>query len=116
MYAESSNITLQTSKRMEEFALLALSFDYKKRWKKPLHLIDCFDHIPRELRPYVNVYRVHLLEVPFMTREQVNMFRSDFRIVADYFVQMREKNDYVPSKETIKHVQKVLKFMAVMSV
>lgn len=48
---------------------IALSFDYKKRWKKPLHLIDCFDHIPRELRPYVNDYRVHLFEVPFMTRE-----------------------------------------------
>lgn len=94
---------------------IALSFDYKKRWKKPLHLIDCFDHIPRELRPYVNDYRVHLFEVPFMTREQVNMFQSDFRIVADYFVQMREKNDYVPSKETIKHVQEVLEFMAVMN-
>ena len=94
---------------------IALSFDYKKRWKKPLHLIDCFDHIPRELRPYVNDYRVHLFEVPFMTRKQVNMFQSDFRIVADYFVQMREKNDYVPSKETIKHVQEVLEFMAVMN-
>lgn len=43
------------------------------------------------------------------------MFQSDFRIVEDYFVQMREKNDYVPSKETIKHVQEVLEFMAVMN-
>ena len=48
-------------------------------------------------------------------REQVKMFRSDFRIVADYFVQMRENNDYVPSKETMQHVQEVLQLMAVLS-
>lgn len=93
---------------------IVLSFDYKKRWSKSLHLIDCFD-IPEELKPYVNDYQVHLFEIPFMSREQVEMFQSDFKIVADYFVQMRENNDYIPSKETIKHVQEVLEFMAVMN-
>lgn len=43
------------------------------------------------------------------------MFQSDFKIVADYFVQMRENNDYIPSKETIRHVQEVLQLMAVMN-
>ena len=51
----------------------------------------------------------------WLTREQVNMFQSDFKIVADYFVQMRENDDYVPSKETIQHVQEVLQLMAVLS-
>ncbi len=93
---------------------IVLHFDYKKRWKKPLRLRDCFD-IPERFEPLVNDYQVHLLEVAWLTREQVKLFRSDFRIVADYFVQMRENNDYVPSKETMQHVQEVLQLMAALS-
>lgn len=93
---------------------LVLYFDYKKRWNKSLHLVDCFD-IPKELKPYVNDYHVNLFEIAYLTREQVNMFQSDFKIVADYFVQMRENNDYIPTKETIHHVQEVLQLMAVMN-
>ena len=40
------------------------------------------------------------------------MFSSDFRIVADYFVQMRKNRDYVPSKQIIEHVDAVLKLMS----
>lgn len=36
-------------------------------------------------------------------------------IVADYFVQMRINKDYIPSKETIKHVDEVLKLMSVLT-
>lgn len=93
---------------------LVLYFNYKKRWSKPLNLVDCFA-IPEELKPYVNDYRVHLFEIAYLSREQVEMFQSDFKIVADFFVQMRENNDYIPSKETIYHVQEVLQFMAVMN-
>ena len=42
------------------------------------------------------------------------MFRSDFRIVADYFVQMRENNDYIPSRETMDHANEVLQLLNVM--
>lgn len=93
---------------------IVLYFNHKERWNKPLRLVDCFD-IPEKLKPLVNDYHVHLYEIAWLTREQVNMFRSDFRIVADYFVQMRENADYVPSKETIQHVQEVLQLMAVLS-
>ena len=43
------------------------------------------------------------------------MFRSDFRIVADYFVQMRKNRDYQPSKETMDHVHEVLQLLSVMT-
>ena len=35
--------------------------------------------------------------------------------MADYFVQMRNKRDYVPSRETITHVHEVLQLMSVMT-
>jgi predicted transcriptional regulator len=47
--------------------------------------------------------------------EQVNLFQSDFKIVADYFVQMRTNKDYIPSKEKFDHVDEILKLMAVLT-
>ena len=51
--------------------------------------------------PYVNDYHMNLFEIAWLTDEQVEMFRSDFKIVADYYVQMRKNKDYVPSKQII---------------
>ena len=41
------------------------------------------------------------------------MFTSDFKIVADYFVQKRKNGKYKPSSDVIRHVDAILKFMAV---
>ena len=43
-------------------------------------------------------------DVPRLTGEQVEKFTSDFQIIADYFVQLNESNDYVP-KEKILSMQ-----------
>ena len=42
------------------------------------------------------------------------MFQSDFKIVADYFVQKRKNNGYTPTKTEIKHVEAVLQLLSVM--
>ena len=42
-------------------------------------------------------------------------FKSDFRVVADYLVQKRMNNDYVPSREELRHVDEVLKLMSVVN-
>lgn len=85
----------------------------KKRWNKNTMLSENMD-IPEELRPYVNDYKMNLVEVAWQTDEQLAMYKSDFKIVADYFVQKR-KGNYIPSKETIKHVDSVLKLMSAIS-
>ena len=43
------------------------------------------------------------------------MFKSDFRIVADYFVQMRKNRNYKPSKQQFQHVKEVLQMMSVLT-
>ena len=40
----------------------------------------------------------------WLTDEQVKAFKSDFRYVADYFVQKRRTGKYVGSKDKIKHI------------
>ena len=69
-------------------------------WKKPLSLYDVLE-IPADLKPFVNDYKINLIDVPRLTGEQVEKFTSDFQIIADYFVQLNESNDYVPKEKTI---------------
>lgn len=76
---------------------------------------ESLGEIPEELKPYINDYKVNLFEIAWLSDEQVEMFQSDFRIVADYFVQMRKNKDYVPSERQITHVREVLKLMSVLT-
>ena len=86
----------------------------EKHWDKPTRLLECFD-VPDELEPYVNDYKINLFEIAWLTDEQASMFKSDFRIVADYFIQMRKNKDYVPKREVITHVKELLQLMTVMT-
>ena len=71
--------------------------------------------VPKYLEPYVNDYKINVYEIAYLTEEQVGMFTSDFKIVADYFVQMRKNKSYKPSQEEIQHVDEVLKLMSVLT-
>ena len=93
---------------------LVLYFGHKKHWNQPKSLLERVD-VPEKFRPFVNDYKINLFEIAYLTHEQVEMFQSDFRIVADYFVQKREKDDYTPSAQTMKHVQETLQLLSVMT-
>ena len=84
----------------------------EKPWNQYKTLFESFDVMP-ELKPFLNDYRINVFEIAWLTDEQVNMFQSDFKIVADYFVQMRKNKNYVPSKQTINHVYEILQLMDV---
>lgn len=83
-------------------------------WNKAKSIKESIS-IPDELDPYVNDYKLNLFEISFLTDEQVNMFKSDFRYVADFFVQMRKNDNYVPPKGMVKHVWDILELLRVMS-
>ena len=51
-----------------------------------------------------------------MRHIEVSCFRSDFKVVANFFVQKRKHKDYIPDDPTeIKHVDEVLKLLQVMT-
>ena len=99
----------------ERFPVVTLVLYFgTKHWNKGTSLYDVLP-ITEEWKPYVNDYRINLFEIAFLSPEQVNLFQSDFRIVADYFVQLRTNRDYKPSNIVIRHVDAVLKLMSVLT-
>jgi len=93
---------------------LVLYYGYKHKWRKAKTLYDRLE-IPEKLKKYVFDYGMNLFEIAFLEDEQVAKFKSDFRIVADYFVQMRKTGNYTPPDEMIIHVQELLGLMSALT-
>ena len=93
---------------------LVLYFGHKQPWNGPLSLKERLN-VPKEFEPYVNDYKINLFQIAYLTHEQVELFQSDFKVVADYFVQKRENGDYIPSSQELKHVQETLQLLSIMT-
>ncbi len=97
----------------ERYPVLTLILYFgMEHWNQPKNLKKLMK-IPKELEPYINDYKISVFEIAWLNEEQVNMFKSDFRIVADYFVQMRKNSTYEPSRQQIRHVDAVMKLLSV---
>ena len=86
----------------------------KKPWKKPLCLYDVID-VPDFLKPFVNDFKINIIDVPRLTPEQVKRYKGDFQIIADYFVQLNSGKEYIPSDKKIQHPDSLLKLMSVLT-
>ena len=86
----------------------------EKPWKKPLCLYDVID-VPDKLKPFVNDFKLNIIDVPRLTPEQVKKYKGDFQIIADYFVQRNSGKEYVPPDKPIQHVDSMLKLMSVLT-
>lgn len=93
---------------------LVLYFGFDKHWDQPRNLLGCFD-VPEAFKPYVRDYEINLFEIAYLTDEKVKLFKSDFGIVADYFVQKQRNGDYKPEPRQMQHVQEVLQLLSVMT-
>ena len=106
---------LDKRKKIVPVVSFVLYFGTEKRWSKKKS-IKRLMKVPTELEPYVNDYKINVIEVAWLSDEQLKLFKSDFGIVANFFVQKRKNKDYVPDdKREIKHVDAVLKLLSVMT-
>lgn len=95
---------------------LVLYFGYKKHWDKARSLYEALGkNLDSGLEPFVNDYKINLFEVAWLTDEQVAGFKSDFRIVADYFVQMRKTGTYQGTVSDVRHMREVLQLLSVLT-
>ncbi len=103
------------SKKVAPVITMVLYFGTERHWNMSGNLKDILD-IPDGLDKYVNDIHVNIFEIAWLTESQVNKFTSDFKIVANFFVNKRRNKDYEPDDKTqIKHVDEVLKLLSIMT-
>ncbi|MCD8395651.1 MAG: Rpn family recombination-promoting nuclease/putative transposase [Lachnospiraceae bacterium] len=97
---------------------LVLYFGTDHRWGQKSRSLYSVIGVPdkdKELGRFIHDYKANIFEIAWLDDETVAKFKSDFRIVADYFVQMRKNHNYVPSAEDMQHVEEVLNLLAAVS-
>lgn len=94
---------------------MVLYYGTDRKWTVPTN-IKSLIKVPDGLDKYVNDVKANVFEIAWLTDEQISKFKSDFKIVANFFVNKRKNKDYIPDdKTTIKHVDEILKFLSVMT-
>lgn len=102
-------------KKIVPVITLVLNFSMTQ-WNEPLTLKELLD-IPDGLVEYVNDYKIHVFNVAWLSDAEIEKFKSDFKIVANFFSKKRlYGDDYIPDDPSvIEHVDAVLKLLAVMT-
>ncbi len=100
-------------KRLVPVVTVVLNFN-DRPWSAPKTLKKALE-IPDGWEEYVSDYKINVFDIAWLSNEQIEMFQSDFGIVADFFVRKRRDKNYVPSQKVIQHVDEVLKLLSVMS-
>ena len=93
---------------------LVLYMGYERNWKYSNSLLELLE-VDEKLKPYVSDYKINVFEIAFLNREKIDLFKSDFRMLADYLYQMRTSNSYKGDESDIKHVDEILMLMSAMS-
>ena len=86
----------------------------EKPWDGPTSLKECLDIHP-ELEPYVSDYKINVFDIGRLSPDTVTKFTSDFKVVADYFVQMNQNKSYDPPKDVIEHVHATIQLMRILT-
>ena len=106
------------SKKRYPVITIVLYFGENQAWNYSPHLTDCFNtKLPKDdtLWEYISDYKINVFDIGALTDEELSLFQSDFREIAEHFVKIRRGGEYIPSKRTIKHVDEFLKLMKVLT-
>ena len=101
-------------KKRYPVATLVLYFGTEEKWSKAKHLYDCFE-VPEKLKSFVNDYKINVFNIAFLSSKTIAMFKSDFKIIAEYFRAKRLNQKYKGSQEKLKHANETLKMFSALT-
>lgn len=104
----------KNQKKRYPVATLVLYFGTEEKWAKAKHLYDCFE-VPEKLKPFVNDYKINVFNIAFLSPKSIAMFKSDFKIIAEYFRAKHLNQKYKGSKEKLKHANETLKMFSALT-
>ncbi len=106
---------LEERKEILPVMTIVLYFGTNRHWYGKKNIKGLMK-IPEELNDYINDYEMKVFEIAWITEAEIDRFHSDFKIVANFFVQKRKNKNYIPDDPTeIRHVDEVLKLLQVMT-
>lgn len=102
--------------KSQRFPVISLVLYYGRRhWHQPAKLSELFPPLDERLKPYFHDYGINLFEIAYLSEEKVAKFKSDFRYVADFFVQRRKTGNYVPMPGEVRHLSQLCRLLSVMT-
>ena len=104
----------KNQKKRYPVATLVLYFGTEEKWSKAKHLYDCFE-VPEKLKSFVNDYKINVFNIAFLSSKTIAMFKSDFKIIAEYFRAKRLNQKYKGSQEKLKHANETLKMFSALT-
>ena len=84
-----------------------LYYSYQKRWHGPRTLFEGLK-LPTELENFVNNYKIHVIEVAWLSDAERRQLKGNFRILADALYELRTTGTITGSKRRILHVKALL--------
>ena len=93
---------------------LVLYFGTERHWLKNRSLKEIV-RVPPELEPFVSDYKINVIELAWLTDEQIKLFRSDFREVVQLLRCMRLNQPFTGSERKVRHVMEIFDLFRVMT-
>ena len=106
---------VRSKKQKKRYPVITLVLYFGEgRWTGPKDLHSRLE-IPAEVKPYVSNYEINVFEMGYLTKEQVDRFRSDFKVVAEYFMHLIQRTEYQSESQELQHADDVLDMLEVMT-
>jgi len=116
---DGAEYTEQVHKKKYNYPVITVVLYFgNKRWKKNKSLskrynLSCFDD---NIRKYLQDYSIMAIEVCNLTEKQINLLTSDFKIIADFMVQRKNKGADFEYKILDKEIVHLNSFLDMMSI
>ena len=80
---------LKERKEILPVMTIVLYFGTKHHWYSQKNIKGLMK-IPKELENYINDYEMKIFEIAWLSEAEIDRFHSDFKVVANFFVQKRK--------------------------
>lgn len=108
-----SSYRSQIVKGSDRYPVITLVLNFSnKEWNAPLSLSEVFD-CSKELDGCVSDYSIKVVNIAYIPEEIRAKFKSDFKLIVDFFNQKLFTGSYVPSGKKLKHEMAVLNMLKI---
>lgn len=83
----------------------------QKPWSGSQNLRGCLNIPDDDWEHLVSDYNINLYQIAYLSQEQIELFKSDFKLIADFLVQKRKNGTYIGNKQKFIHKQETLQLL-----